>query len=104
MSITSETKRSEHTQGRRGTSRLLRINRLRLGNWLGVFLLAIVIIVAVGAPWLAPYDPSATDSGATLQPMLSKGHLLGTDQIGRDILSRLIYGARFALFVAVTPT
>lgn len=78
--------------------------KIRPGNWLGLSLLLIVVIVAVGAPWLAPYDPAATNSTATLLPMFSDGHLLGTDQIGRDLLSRLIYGAQFALFVAVTPT
>src|SRR6185295_19186911 len=54
--------------------------------------------VAVFAPWLAPYDPVAVDFGALLSPPGAK-HWLGTDAFGRDVLSRLIYGSRTALFV-----
>ena len=74
------------------------------GNWLGFIILLVVGILAAGAQWLAPYDPAATDPLEKLLPPLSEGHLLGTDELGRDMLSRLIFGARFALFVAVVPT
>ncbi len=55
------------------------------------------VIVAVFAPLIAPYEPTSTDVGALLRPPLSEGHLLGTDQLGRDLLSRVLYGARIDL-------
>ncbi|RGE23149.1 ABC transporter permease [Leucobacter sp. wl10] len=74
------------------------------GNWVGFAILAAVSLLAVGAQWIAPYDPAAADPLQKLLPPLTEGHLLGTDELGRDMLSRLIYGGRFALFVAVVPT
>ena len=67
----------------------------------GIFLLAIFIICAVFASWLSPQDPAQIDLGARL---LSPGHAhwLGTDELGRDILSRTIYGARISLTVSVS--
>ncbi|MFD4370502.1 ABC transporter permease [Streptomyces sp. NPDC058486] len=61
-----------------------------------VAVLAALILIAVCAPLLAPYDPEALDLGASLVGT-SGDHLLGTDQSGRDILSRLLYGARTGL-------
>ncbi|GIG61601.1 ABC transporter permease [Longispora fulva] len=58
---------------------------------------ALVFLVAVAAPWLAPADPNAADLGAALTGP-SPDHLLGADEAGRDVLSRLILGARTALF------
>jgi peptide/nickel transport system permease protein len=58
------------------------------------------LLVALAAPWLAPYDPLAQDLAATLQP-LSVAHLLGTDNFGRDILSRIIWGTRLDLQMGV---
>ena len=68
----------------------------------GVIVLAFVLM-AVFAPWLAPHDPVKIDvmhkfSGPSLE------HWAGTDQLGRDLLSRIIYGARTALGVAITAT
>lgn len=77
---------------------------LNWGNWLGVGILAVIAIVAITAPWIAPYDPAATNPTSKLLPPLSENHVLGTDELGRDMLSRLIYGAQLALFVAVVPT
>jgi peptide/nickel transport system permease protein len=54
-------------------------------------------IVALLAPLIAPYEPTDTDVSAILRPPLSEGHLLGTDQVGRDLLSRVLYGARIDL-------
>ena len=62
-----------------------------------------LILVAIFAPYLAPYSPSAYDLDAILLPP-NAAHLLGTDESGRDVLSRMIYGARVSLsvgFVAV---
>jgi ABC-type dipeptide/oligopeptide/nickel transport system permease subunit len=64
-------------------------------------LLLIVAVAAVGAEALAPYDPIDTDFAALKQEP-SREHLLGTDTLGRDVLSRLIYGARVTLIVGVS--
>jgi peptide/nickel transport system permease protein len=63
----------------------------------GATVIVFWVVVAVFAPVLAPYDPSATDVSALLKPPLSEGHLLGTDQLGRDVFSRIVYGARVDL-------
>lgn len=71
----------------------------------GLLILTIVVLAAVGAPLLAPFSPLHVDPGARLLPPLSRAlgsasiHLLGTDSIGRDILSRLLFGARLSLAV-----
>jgi peptide/nickel transport system permease protein len=67
----------------------------------GLVIVAVVLLVAALAPLLAPHDPVALDPAGGLQ-LPSSQHLLGTDQLGRDILSRLIWGARFSLGVAVS--
>jgi peptide/nickel transport system permease protein len=59
----------------------------------GAVVVSIAVLVALLAPWIAPFDPSLQDIGQRLQPP-SAAHLLGTDSLGRDLLSRLIYGAR----------
>lgn len=66
--------------------------------WIGLALLALIVLVAVLAPWLAPYDPLEQNIAARLEPP-SAEYWLGTDSYGRDVLSRLIYGARVSLFV-----
>jgi len=68
---------------------------------LGLMLLTAFVACAVFAPWLAPQDPSQLDlSGRLLGP--TRGHWFGTDELGRDILSRTIYGARISLMVSVS--
>lgn len=66
--------------------------------WVGVVLLAAIVFVAVFAPWLAPRDPLEQNLVVRLEPP-SAEFWLGTDSYGRDVLSRLIYGARISLFV-----
>ena len=66
----------------------------------GAFVLAAMVIIAIFAPWIAPFDPSEPYVELTFSPP-STEFLLGGDQIGRDILSRLIYGARISLFVGL---
>lgn len=85
--------------GRRRRAILKRLLK-KPGFVFGVFVLVPFVLVAVFAPQLAPYPPDALDPGR-FQPPLSPGHLLGTDNLGRDILSRLIYGARLSLLVGV---
>ena len=70
----------------------------------GVLVLLALVVAAAGAPWLSPYDPLEQDLLNAFQSPGAAGsdqaHSLGTDSLGRDILSRLIYGARPALIVA----
>ncbi|GAA2576828.1 ABC transporter permease [Dactylosporangium fulvum] len=68
---------------------------------LGLVVLIVMVGVSVLAPWLAPYDPNAGDPDNVLAPVGSAGHLLGTDDQGRDVLSRLLYGGRGALVVSI---
>jgi len=67
---------------------------------IGMFILVVLIITAIFAPLLAPYDPYTMDFRSKLQPPSSQ-HLLGTDSVGRDTLSRIIYGSRTSLIVAI---
>jgi len=63
-------------------------------------ILLVVIAVGIAGPWLAPHDPTEPFYEALLSEPTSE-HMLGTDAIGRDVLSRLLYGARVTLMVAV---
>lgn len=69
----------------------------------GLLIVVLLLLAALLAPWIAPYDPLKADFAAILSPP-SAEHVLGTDEVGRDLLSRLIYGARASLqagFLAV---
>jgi len=73
---------------------------------IGVVLMAVLIFMALAAPVLAPHDPTSQDLRARLKPPLwsAKGtwnHILGTDHLGRDVLSRVIFGSRVSLLVGV---
>lgn len=76
----------------------LAFSRQRPLGAIGALIVLIMLLVAICAPWIAPYDPVAVDFGAMLAPPSAK-HWLGTDSFGRDVLSRLIYGSRTALLV-----
>ena len=65
---------------------------------LGVLLVSLFVLCALFAPWIAPQDPAHIDLPNRLQTPSSQ-HLAGTDELGRDILSRLIWGARISMFV-----
>jgi len=79
-----------------------RVRRLPLKVVAGGIVVAALIIVGVLSPWLAPHDPQHQALEAMLKPpeWLGGSHVLGTDNLGRDILSRIIYGARVSLLVA----
>ena len=62
------------------------------------------ILMAIFAPWIAPYSPDATDFNATLAPPFTPGHVLGTDELGRDVLSRIIWGSRASIEAGVLAT
>lgn len=71
---------------------------------LGATLVLVFVLVAALAPWLAPYDPRFQDLSQIRPgkfPGPSSEHLLGLDQLGRDVLSRVIYGARYSLLIGV---
>jgi peptide/nickel transport system permease protein len=66
-------------------------------------LLLLLVLAAVLAPWLAPADPYKASMIKRLLPMGSPGHWLGTDELGRDMLTRLMYGGRLSLLMGVVP-
>ncbi|MBV9189254.1 MAG: ABC transporter permease [Betaproteobacteria bacterium] len=87
------------------------------GYWTSVFLrllkdrvalvfagiLLLILLAAVFAPLLAPHDPFASSILRRLKPIGTPGHLLGTDELGRDMLSRLIFGGRLSLVMGLAP-
>jgi len=66
---------------------------------IGLLIVLLLLVVAALAPVLAPHDPITQDLRMRLLPPLTEGHILGTDDFGRDILSRLIMGSRITLFI-----
>jgi len=70
-------------------------------KWVGLALTVATVLVAVAAPWLTSHDPLRADLAASLKPPGTPGHPLGTDQLGRDLLARVLHGARLALFIGV---
>lgn len=83
--------------------RRLRIPRFIKEQPVGAVALTIIgffVVMAALSPWLAPYDPLAQDRAAVMMPP-SAGHLHGTDDLGRDVLSRTMYGARTSLLISV---
>jgi peptide/nickel transport system permease protein len=76
------------------------LRRSSLGRW-GFGLTLVLTIVALAAPWLAPYDPVAQNLPARLVAP-SASHWMGTDELGRDILSRIIFGTRVSMLVSVS--
>jgi ABC-type dipeptide/oligopeptide/nickel transport system permease subunit len=72
-------------------------------NRLAAIALAVIglqLVIALFAPWIAPYDPYASDYAATWQKP-NAAHWLGTDDLGRDVLARLIYGSRISISVGI---
>lgn len=64
-----------------------------------MFVIAVLAIGAAGAPWLAPHDPDEIDISARYAPLLTPGHILGSDDLGRDVLTRLLYAGQVSLSV-----
>jgi peptide/nickel transport system permease protein len=93
-----------HTRAKRGYWRgvLRKLMRDPVAVISALLLLAI-IAAAVFAPWIAPADPYKASMIRRLLPMGSVGHLLGTDELGRDMLTRLMYGGRLSLLMGVLP-
>lgn len=74
----------------------LRANTMAMA---GLLIIVGLVLMALFAPLLAPHDPFVQNLALRLQPMGTEGHILGTDSLGRDILSRLIYGSRITLYI-----
>jgi len=86
-----------HASPSRLAWRRFRKNRLAMGS---LIVLSIIVVLAALAPWIAPYDPAKTDTSALRQPP-SLAHPFGTDGSGRDMLTRVMYGARISLTVGI---
>ncbi len=84
------------TRGPRGWSRIRRIPSLMAGS----LMLLLLVLLALFIPWISPFDPTAQDLASFLKPP-SAEHWLGTDQLGRDLFTRLIYAARTDLGIMV---
>ncbi len=81
---------------------MLDIKRIPIPALIGIVLTALFVLAAIFAPWIAPHG-NGEIVGDVWEPM-SAAHWLGTDNLGRDLLSRMIYGARITLFIAVLAT
>ncbi|PZW50915.1 peptide/nickel transport system permease protein [Humitalea rosea] len=68
-----------------------------------ITILVLVILAAIFSPWLAPNDPYQESIIRRLKPPGYRGHILGTDELGRDMLSRLLYGGRITLTMGILP-
>jgi peptide/nickel transport system permease protein len=89
---------TERTRATRAFVRQLTANRPAFA---GLLIIGLLTLAALLAPWIAPSDPYQQISAEAMQPP-SWAHLFGTDNVGRDSLSRVIFGARVSLFVGVT--
>lgn len=76
------------------------VRRSALGRW-GLAVTLLLVLLAVAAPWLAPYDPATQNLPQRLLAP-GAGHWMGTDELGRDILSRVLYGARVSMLVGAS--
>ena len=87
---------AEASPGRRALRRLSR----RGSAVFGLVVVVAFVVIALAAPWIAPFDPVATNWGA-IRKAPSAAHWFGTDELGRDVLSRVIFGARASLLAGV---
>jgi peptide/nickel transport system permease protein len=84
------------------SSRFGQLRDLGWQTWLAVGILAIVIVISVAAPLIAPFDP--TEQSKDRFAKSSFEHLFGTDELGRDLFSRVLFGGQLTLFIAVGAT
>ena len=107
-------RKTQDVLGREANMAMLRQERKANNAWnklkrnrtavVGFLIVCVMVLLAVFAPVLAPYDPNAINPIIPYKRIGFEGHLLGTDDLGRDILSRILYGARVSLVVAVGAT
>jgi peptide/nickel transport system permease protein len=86
-----------------GLATLLRAFNANKASWVGLAIVALVVLAALFAPFIAPHDPLEQDVLDRLKPPTAE-HWLGTDYYGRDTLSRLLYGARISLIISLSAT
>ncbi|MBZ9700551.1 MULTISPECIES: ABC transporter permease [unclassified Mesorhizobium] len=79
------------------------LKRIPISALIGIVLTTLLVLAAVFAPWIAPHGNAEIVSDVPWEPM-SAAHWLGTDNLGRDLLSRMIYGARITLLISVLAT
>jgi peptide/nickel transport system permease protein len=91
---------SSRLQARLGQAWLgwLRLTRNPLAM-IGLGIVAVLLLMAALAPWIATHDPFVQNLGDRLLPPMTRGHLMGTDEFGRDIFSRIVHGARVTLYI-----
>lgn len=99
----NEAESTSQKEGKPGWLRLLMLSKTGLA---GMVIVATVVLVAIFAPVIAPHDPAAIDLASMFAPPMwldggSLSHPLGTDNLGRDVLSRILYGSRTSLIVGV---
>jgi len=92
---------NRNADGQESVTRITRVRGLRL-PWVSMGILAVMVVCAAFAPQLAPHDPTSIDAiNSRLPPGQDWNHILGTDLLGRDMLSRLIYGARTSVVISL---
>jgi peptide/nickel transport system permease protein len=69
---------------------------------IGLAIILCVLTLGIAGNWISPYEPSQADFSKKLLPPMTEGHILGTDQLGRDILSRMIHGTKISLIIGIT--
>ncbi|MEH7308535.1 ABC transporter permease [Neobacillus drentensis] len=69
---------------------------------IGFFIIVILLFISIFGQWIVPYDPLIADFSKKLLSPMTDGHLLGTDQLGRDIFSRIVLGAKVSVIIGVT--
>ena len=103
--LTKAALNGEQSAGRRRTRHLVRSLRRSPVGMMGVTIVTLILIMAVGVPQLVPFDPVVHNLSARFQPpgyVTEYGtHILGTDQLGRDILSRIILGSRVSVLIGL---
>lgn len=87
---------NQEVQSRPGFFRLLIRNKLAM---VGLIIVTVVILVAILAPYIATHDPLSINPLASFRSVGEEGHLLGTDNFGRDLFSRIVYGSRISVIV-----
>lgn len=91
------------TPGARVLSATIRAFNTNKTSWIGLGVFLLVVLLALLAPWISPHDPLEQDIFNKLASPSSK-YWLGTDYLGRDILSRLLHGARYSLVIGIVAT
>ena len=91
---------SKSASGRQGTARVLPLWKLGTGPTIALAFLTVIALVTLLAPWLAPHDPLGMNPLVRLKGPV-EGHLLGTDNYGRDLLSRVLIGGRLSLAIGI---